>query len=163
MAGRPTEARDNRPPAGAPARGAGAFRERRLPAARHRGRSSGLGLRLSAVLGGPQARGRDGALSRASRGGAQLGRHGAIARSALVRSVPGSGCDPRRISARMAEPAAVRGAAGALAPFARLVQRRPGTGSGGSIWIFLAPGRLSAKTAVSGCWISLDFLGFPRP
>jgi hypothetical protein len=51
----------------------------------------------------------------------------------------------------------------ALAPFARLVQRRPGTGSGASIWIFLALGRLSAKTAVSGCWISLDFLGFSRP
>src|SRR6185437_1499161 len=41
--------------------------------------------------------------------------------------------------------------------------RRPGTGSGGSIWIFLAPGRLAAKTLVSGCWISLDFLGFSRP
>jgi len=31
-----------------------------------------------------------------------------------------------------------------------------------SIWVFLAPGRFAAKTAVCEGWISLDFLGFSR-
>src|ERR1700722_17586281 len=30
-----------------------------------------------------------------------------------------------------------------------------------TIWIFFVPGRFSTKTPLYGCWISLDFLGFP--
>ena len=98
MAGRPSEAGDNRPAARASARGAGAFRERRLSAARHRGRSLGLGLWLCADFRRPEARCRDGALPRASRGGAQVERSGAIAGSALVRPVSRPGRRRRRSS-----------------------------------------------------------------
>jgi hypothetical protein len=36
-------------------------------------------------------------------------------------------------------------------------------GSGRSVWVFLAPGRLAAKTPAHESWIGLDFLGFLRP
>jgi hypothetical protein len=32
-----------------------------------------------------------------------------------------------------------------------------------SIWVFLVPDRIAAKTPAFEGWISLDFLGFSRP
>ena len=55
------------------------FDKQRLSAACHRGRSIGLGLWLCSDFRRPKARCRDGALSRASRGGARVERAGAIA------------------------------------------------------------------------------------